>query len=311
VNAKLLLQARTVAQLADTLRDGTLPPSREGARLAVDLTRPPQPSDSESPGARKIFLIHAGGGSVHWYVRLADRLGEDFHVVGIQAAGLDGTESPLGDMQLIARRYWAEIRAVQPDGPCLLLGWSYGALVAHEMTRQRPRDVECAFLLEPPMVDGNDKGAARLASYVERYQRAAELWNKGQQEAGEAREAIERELHAVADDLEVARDHISLDEWLPYETLGLLYSAAMSHRVLPSTARATLFTSTDVRDTADGSTYSSGAYAEYLDYWNQACAGHVRVVDVPTPHMDMVSTPPALDVIVAEVSEFATAPKHR
>jgi hypothetical protein len=82
----------------------------------------------------------------------------------------------------------------------------------------------------------------------------------------------------------------------------------MSHRVLPAPARATLFVSADVRDAADGSTYSSKAYAEYLDYWKRACSARVHVVDMPVPHMDMVTAPPALDLIVAQMSAFAPAP---
>jgi thioesterase domain-containing protein len=280
-SAKQLLQLRTVARVVESLREG----QPDTARLAVDLAVP------QDPAARKIFLVHAGGGSVHWYLRLARELREQFHVVGIQAAGLDGQEAPLGDMEAIARRYWAEIRAVQPDGPCLLLGWSYGALVAHEMARLSPDDVESVFLLEPPMAEREGRVGERLRAYADGYRTADELWRQGQQQTGADRQRTEERLRAAVQGLEVAQDKVSLDDWLPYQALGLLYVAAMHHQVRPATAGAVLFVSADVRDAVDGS-----------NYWKRACSGDMRVVDLPGTHMGMVAPGPSLELVVREIT---------
>ena len=297
-SARRMLQYKTVASLAESLRDHD-GEAGEVARLTVELARP-----QGDPAARTIFLVHAGGGSVHWYLRLARELREKFRVVGIQAAGLDGAQTPLDDMGAIAERYWAEIRSVQPQGPCLILGWSYGGLVVHEMLRQRPAEVENAFLLEPPMAERTGHVGDRLRGYAQSYRDAAELWRQGQEQQGEQRRATEERLRITAKELEVAQDKVALDEWLPYEALGKLYVAAARHRVRPPAApvAATLFISSDVRDAVNGSTFSDGTHAQYVDYWRAACANEPRVVDLPGHHMGMLADAPCLELVAREIA---------
>ncbi len=67
------------------------------------------------------------------YHRLAQLLGTDRPFYGLQAIGIDGQAEPLADFQLMAARYIAELRQVQPVGPYLLGGWCTGGRIAHEM----------------------------------------------------------------------------------------------------------------------------------------------------------------------------------
>ncbi|MBR7826929.1 amino acid adenylation domain-containing protein [Actinospica sp. MGRD01-02] len=304
-SARQMLQYKTIGLLADEIRGGGTDCAGDAARLTVELARP-----AATPDAKTVFLVHAGGGSVHWYLNLAREIGTRLRVIGIQAAGLDGMQAPLDDMGSIAARYWDEIRAVQPEGPCLLLGWSYGALVVHEMARQRPAQVEHAFLLEPPMTGRTGRVGEQLRAYAQGYREAAELWLRGQSEQREERRATEQRLRIAAKGLEVAQDKVALDEWLPYEALGKLYVAAMNHGVRPpeSPVPATLFTSADVRDAVEGSTYSDGDHAQYLDYWREACAGEPRTVDLPGRHMGMLADAAALDLVVREIAAHASEP---
>ena len=54
---------------------------------------------------------------------------------GLQARGIDGVEPPHASIEEMAAAYLPEIRAVQPEGPYLLAGYSGGGLVALEIAR--------------------------------------------------------------------------------------------------------------------------------------------------------------------------------
>jgi amino acid adenylation domain-containing protein len=295
-SAKQVLQLRTIARIVEA---GESRLGGDGVgQLAVELAGA-QPAAPGAPAPRTVFFIHAGGGSVQWYLPLAERLAGRMRVVGIQAAGLDGREAPFEEVGPMAERYWAEIRAVQPEGRVLILGWSYGGMVAQEMARLRPEQVERAFLLEPAIIEHGVRD--RLAEFEDGYRLAAQIWRDGQHAGGGARAEAERRLREAVTYLEVEEDEVSLEDWLPFDALGLLYRAAISHVTRPMTADAVLFVSDDVREATAGSDFSTADYAHFLGYWRDKCQADLRIVDVPCPHMKLVSAEAALDLVTREI----------
>ncbi len=91
-----------------------------------------QPDGSKYP----LFFVHPIGGNVLCYHELARQLGPDQPVYGLQAVGLSGEFPPLGSIEEMAGRYLSELRAVQPQGPYHLGGWSLGGTIALEMAQQ-------------------------------------------------------------------------------------------------------------------------------------------------------------------------------
>jgi thioesterase domain-containing protein len=85
---------------------------------------------------RPLFLIHGLGGYATALVPLARGLAVDCPVYGLQAQGLDASQTPHDSIEAMAAFYLGEIRAVQPKGPYLLGGWSMGGVVALEAARQ-------------------------------------------------------------------------------------------------------------------------------------------------------------------------------
>jgi aspartate racemase len=85
---------------------------------------------------RPLFLVPGVGGNVLIFARLANLLGRDQPLYGLQSRGLDGEESPLMTIEEIAKAYVQEIRRVQPRGPYLLGGACMGGVVAFEMAQQ-------------------------------------------------------------------------------------------------------------------------------------------------------------------------------
>ncbi|HEX7829751.1 MAG TPA: non-ribosomal peptide synthetase, partial [Thermoanaerobaculia bacterium] len=85
---------------------------------------------------RPLFVVHGVGGNVLNYRALSHHLGNDQPFYALQARGIDGTYPPLTRVEDMARLYVDEIRRVQPRGPYLLAGLSFGGVVAFEMAQQ-------------------------------------------------------------------------------------------------------------------------------------------------------------------------------
>ncbi|MCS0634587.1 amino acid adenylation domain-containing protein [Streptomyces sp. LP05-1] len=117
--------APTVAELAARLRGG-------GAVAGFDPLVPIRTGGTERP----LFFVHPMGGNVLCYVRFAAHLPDDRPFYALQAAGVDAGTEPLRSVEEIAASYVARIREVQPEGPYLIGGWSFGGFVSFEMARQ-------------------------------------------------------------------------------------------------------------------------------------------------------------------------------
>jgi len=105
---------------------------------------------NQGPMDRPLFLVHAVGGTVFGYARLAGQLDDAYRVYGLAAA--DPGVGP-ADLTGMVTAYVARVRAVQPAGPYRLGGWSMGGLIALEMARrfeQEGAEVEFVALLDAP-----------------------------------------------------------------------------------------------------------------------------------------------------------------
>jgi thioesterase domain-containing protein len=67
---------------------------------------------------------------------LANYLGQDRPIYGLQSQGLDGKQQPFCSIEDMAKHYIQEIQTVQPHGPYFLAGYSFGGLVAFEIAQQ-------------------------------------------------------------------------------------------------------------------------------------------------------------------------------
>jgi amino acid adenylation domain-containing protein len=131
-----LLAAPTVQQLAALLgQEGWSPSWSSLVAIRAEGSRPP------------FFCVHAIGGNVLNYRKLALHLGPEQPLYGLQARGLDGRPAPAATVEEMASSYLAEIRSVQPRGPYRLGGASSGGVVAFEMAQQLRRAGEEVALL--------------------------------------------------------------------------------------------------------------------------------------------------------------------
>jgi thioesterase domain-containing protein/acyl carrier protein len=120
-----LFDTPTVEQLAVLLRkQGFEVPSSSLIVLKAGTGRPP------------LFCVPGVGGNILGLRDLARHLDPDQPVYGLQAPGLEGARAPLDRVEDMAAHNIKEILALQPNGPLLLAGASFGGTVAFEMARQ-------------------------------------------------------------------------------------------------------------------------------------------------------------------------------
>ncbi len=130
------IAAPTIQQFAAVLRQ------ERGAAAWSSLV------EIESRGSKTpLFCIHPVGGNVLEYYPLAHQLGLEQPIYGIQSQGLDGIQAPLTQIEAMAASYISDIQTVQSDGPYLLLGYSFGGLIAFEIARQLESRGETVSLL--------------------------------------------------------------------------------------------------------------------------------------------------------------------
>src|SRR5204862_1758864 len=121
-------------------------------------------------GSGTPFFCVAGGGSPTTSLRALAEFIEGRPCYGIQARGLEERARPDHSIEACARRYLTEIRAIQPSGPYLVGGFSFGGLVAFEMAcrlQAAGEQVALLAILETIAPGGKPSSAERRAKRLE------------------------------------------------------------------------------------------------------------------------------------------------
>ncbi len=153
VTASMLFRHPTVAALAAALQQAPRRVTQpSGSAQAFDplLT-------IQTGTGRPLFCVHPTEGLGWAYFALTRHL-PDLPMYALQARGL--TETQPARFEEMVSDYVAQIRAVQPQGPYRLLGWSSGGGTAHAMAAELQaagEQVELLALLDsyPPSAFGN------------------------------------------------------------------------------------------------------------------------------------------------------------
>ncbi|MCA9128639.1 MAG: hypothetical protein KDB22_16245, partial [Planctomycetales bacterium] len=124
----MLLQAPTIRELASLIRE-------QGWVASWRSLVPISPGGSKSP----LYCVHAAGGNVLLYRELADHLGEDRPIYGLQSDALAGSKPVAESVEQMAAAYIEEIQKIQPAGPYNLCGYCLGGTIAYEMAQQLQR----------------------------------------------------------------------------------------------------------------------------------------------------------------------------
>lgn len=88
-------------------------------------------------GAGRPLFFHPGLGGIPMdLLEIGPHFQPGRAIYTLRAPGLEDDGPPLESVEKLAAHYLRHVREVQPHGPYLLAGWSFGASVAFEMARQ-------------------------------------------------------------------------------------------------------------------------------------------------------------------------------
>ncbi|MPW18217.1 acetoacetate--CoA ligase [Paraburkholderia sp. CNPSo 3157] len=187
-----LVIAPTISRLAGIIEDRTPLPS---SPILV-----PMRAGTGAP----LFLVHGLSGSAMECWALVHALRSPRPVFALQARGLDGGEPTQRHVEELAACYIDEMRAVQPNGPYAVTGYSLGGLIAFEIAQQLERagdHVGMLCLLDPYVYERWLPWSARMHHW---YGRIHGQWRKLR------RVPASRMVGYLAGRLIVGADHVQM-----------------------------------------------------------------------------------------------------
>ncbi|MEU0881619.1 cytochrome P450 [Lentzea sp. NPDC005914] len=178
----LFLELPTVDAVAEHLARQDVPQAESSLALALTTPRP-------------FFCIGGAVGAAYYLLPLARAVGQGQPFYGLQGPGFDGTEEPIDDVEELAARYVQEIKQIQPYGPYLVGGHSFGGVVSYEIGRQlRQRGDEVARVI---MIDAYPAVPGQLEPPWDERAVIEELWTIRQhafQDDGAPRRRVDQSL---------------------------------------------------------------------------------------------------------------------
>jgi thioesterase domain-containing protein len=120
--------ARLAIRSVERYRAPATSPANRFGQVTVNTRTPTTPYP--------FFCVGGLGMPAHYLAPLARALGDAVPCYSFHLPGSDGGEEPLDDVGRIAARFVRDVRRIQPQGPYLLGGHSFGGILAYEMGRQ-------------------------------------------------------------------------------------------------------------------------------------------------------------------------------
>lgn len=288
-----LFEAQTIADLAKLVADpGTDIPAASADWSPIVCLRP------GVAGHTPVFFVHGSRGNVLVFKSFADRVRPEQPVYALQAAGVDGKMEPDPSIEVMAQRYLAAIRKVQPVGPYMFAGYSGGGVIGYEMARMlREEGQETSMLmlidtLEPTQMRRPVSMADRLLNlHRVKLHRFLDLpsvvWTYKLRPL--VRKLIgARELPSVRTPLEAASDEVD----------RAYKKAQLEYQTPPADIDVTIIRAMDARMAFLRSGPTLG--------WSRIVRGNIRTFDVDAEH-DFVFSEPSIGQLLAAFNEVVGA----
>lgn len=282
IELSVLLRNTTVEELAEFLAaEPATSPTRRPTSELITL----------KPGSagNVLYLFHPLGGELLTYRELARRMESPVRVLGVRWAAEPagpGHEPSLAEM---ARTHHEQLRAVQPQGPYLLAGWSFGGVLAFEVARLlRESGQEMAFL---GLIDANPVLDPLSGLPLAETPYRALL--------GQVLEEVDRRAADGEDSVDIAefssdRDWVGLMGGAPaagVKATHLRRSLAMARQSMGALAAYTPRPYTGGADLFQAGATGPGTRAQLEAGLRGVVGGTVRVHEVPGDHTGILASP--------------------
>ncbi|MEV4442709.1 amino acid adenylation domain-containing protein, partial [Streptomyces sp. NPDC049577] len=307
------IAAPTVAALAGLLRSGH-------AAAAFDPLVPIRTGGDRRP----LFLAHPMGGNVLCYLPLSRHLPDGQPLYAFQAAGAEPGTEPLRTLPEIAASYIAAMRRVQPQGPYLIGGWSFGGFVAFEMARQlRAAGEETARVV---LLDTVAVGpGARRGAYSDEALLGWFFWELLWLHRGGSSPVavVPEELTTLDEKFSFIADLAAREGVLPADGADALvrrlfrvyaanWRATVDHRPGLADQDIVLLRASEPLPEVLRSMHGAAGtrYTDPANGWREVTTGAVHVVPVPGDHLTIMEEPYVADVAqaIAELTDAVTVP---
>jgi amino acid adenylation domain-containing protein len=243
-----------------------------------------------------LFFAHGVSGNVFKYHAVGNLLQPDQPSYGIQAFGLNGTDTPFRKMEEMAAYHVDALLKFQPRGPYFLAGGSFGGYLAYEMAQQlTAQGHKVAFLAlmdieaakKQDFLPSGVKQIVGAGLLAERFvKRAASLAMADKEERRQYFEARKRQKDAG--DLESWLDRFKVTEMIGAESATFFkrvedacHEAVLNYKIRPYHGPVLLVRAEEG--------YFNNEYDETLG-WNKF-ASQLRVITVPGDHVTIFHEP--------------------
>ena len=261
---------------------------------------PIQPNGEQPP----FFCVPGVGGNVIYLYDLARFMGAQQPFYGLQAVGLDGKTAPVTTVEAIAAHYIKAIQSVQPEGPYLLGGHSFGGTVIFEMAQQLQRaghEIARLMIFDMPAPTPRtefDKATWNDAKWLLSLAKSIGIWTEKQTERifdTLLRLEPEEQLLRFKEKLEelnllpINSDLNQVRGWVQvYKTNSLMNYVPRA--VIPTPIM--LFRAEEQSQSEQTKQQEALFPNDSLTWgWNQFAKGPVEVISVPGDHTTMMRAP--------------------
>ncbi|WP_289661661.1 non-ribosomal peptide synthetase [Flavobacterium panacagri] len=292
-----LFKYSTVEKFAKLLNTGT--------EIYSDCLVPIKPIGNKVP----LFLIHGAGLNVLNFINLSKHFDEDQPVYGIQGTKPKGFDGWYESIEAMAAYYVEAIIKVNPKGPYALAGFSFGGIVAFEMTRQlraQGKTVSLTALLDSYVDSSYYYGSYRrkqLVRYLDKTQRRLDFlkemllsWKAVKMRINGKKEYILQRYFGKKQII-TEQEELALKEFIIAD--GMVKKIVDKYHLKPQNFDVDLFRSKDDDNYKLDPTHLG---------WKKAALGGVKIHNISGNHLDIVAPPN--DKVLAQLLQNILDEKH-
>lgn len=292
-----LFKYSTVEKFAKLLNTGT--------EIYSDCLVPIKPRGNKAP----LFLIHGAGLNVLNFINLSKHFHSDQPIYGIQGTKPKGFEGWYESIEAMAAHYVEAIIKVNPKGPYALAGFSFGGIVAFEMTRQlkeQGKTVSLTALLDSYVDSSYYYGSYRrkqLVRYLDITHRRLDFlkemllsWKAFKMRINGKKEYI-LQRHFGKKEAMTEQEELAFQQFL--EADGMVKKIVDRYHLKPQNFEVNLFRSQDDDEYKIDPTHLG---------WKKAALGGVLIHNISGNHLDIVAPPN--DKVLAQLLQDILDQKH-
>ena len=292
-----LFKYSTVEKFAKLLNTGT--------EIYSDCLVPIKPNGNKAP----LFIVHGAGLNVLNFINLSKHFDEDQPIYGIQGTKPKGFDGWYESIEAMAAHYIDAVTKVNPKGPYALAGFSFGGIVAFEMTRQlkeQGKTVTLTALLDSYVDSSYYYGNYRrkqLVRYFDITHRRLDFlkemllsWKAFKMRINGKKDYL-LQRHFGKKKIMTEQEELALQQFI--EADGMVKKIVDRYHLKPQSFKVDLFRSKDDDNYKLDPTHLG---------WKKAALGGVTIHNISGNHLDIVAPPN--DKVLARLLQDILDEKH-